>query len=225
MGVCGGVRGCAGGVGFSPPLRAGRRGEGGRNGGREEGRGGGTVSLASTGNVSVPPHCAHRPKTEGRDGPTSTGRRDGAPTPVHTSTQQRDGAPLPSTHVPWGLQSIVLPCSGGEGGGVGGRGIAQSEGFGGGGGSRMGPTTGGATPRFWTPTTPPTNCWLEAPWGGGGALEGGGSGRANGGGYRRAGGGGAPGGSVGEGGSKWGNLASNCWPKAPWGGGGGGGQG
>ena len=34
---------------------------------------------------------------------------------------------------------------------------------------------GGATPRFWTPTTPPTNCWPEAPWGGGGggALEGG----------------------------------------------------
>ena len=28
--------------------------------------------------------------------------------------------------------------------------------------------TGGATPRFWTPTTPPTNCWPEAPWGGGG---------------------------------------------------------
>ena len=27
---------------------------------------------------------------------------------------------------------------------------------------------GGATPRFWTPTTPPTNCWPEAPWGGGG---------------------------------------------------------
>ena len=40
-------------------------------------------------------------------------------------------------------------------------------------------TPGGATPRFWTPTTPPTNCWPEAPWGGGGgggggALEGGG---------------------------------------------------
>ena len=27
---------------------------------------------------------------------------------------------------------------------------------------------GGATPRFWTPTTPPTNCWPEAPGGGGG---------------------------------------------------------
>ena len=27
---------------------------------------------------------------------------------------------------------------------------------------------GGATPRFWTPTTPPTNCRPEAPWGGGG---------------------------------------------------------
>ena len=36
---------------------------------------------------------------------------------------------------------------------------------------------GGATPRFWTPTTPPTNCWPEAPWGGGGGLGGGGSGR------------------------------------------------
>ena len=81
---------------------------------------------------------------------------------------------------------------------------------------------GGATPRFWTPTTPPTNCWPEAPlggWGGGGASEGGGSGRAKGGGYRR-GGGGAPGGSVG-GGSKWGNSGwwgggsrwgdSGCW--------------
>ena len=47
-------------------------------------------------------------------------------------------------------------------------------------------TTGGPTPRFWTPTTPPTNCWLEAPGGGGdgggGVLEGrwggGGSGEA-----------------------------------------------
>ena len=29
-------------------------------------------------------------------------------------------------------------------------------------------TTGGATPRFWTPTSPPTNCWPETPWGGGG---------------------------------------------------------
>ena len=27
---------------------------------------------------------------------------------------------------------------------------------------------GGAIPRFWTPTTPPTNCWPEAPEGGGG---------------------------------------------------------
>ena len=44
---------------------------------------------------------------------------------------------------------------------------------------------GGATPRFWTPTTPPTNCWPEVPWGGGGGGGGhwrGGSGRANGGG-------------------------------------------
>ena len=30
------------------------------------------------------------------------------------------------------------------------------------------PRGGGATPRFWTPTTPPTNCRPEAPWGGGG---------------------------------------------------------
>ena len=28
-------------------------------------------------------------------------------------------------------------------------------------------STGGAIPRFWTPTTPPTNCWPEAPGGGG----------------------------------------------------------
>ena len=33
---------------------------------------------------------------------------------------------------------------------------------------------GGATPQFWTPTTPPTNCWPEAPWGGGGGGGGGG---------------------------------------------------
>ena len=36
--------------------------------------------------------------------------------------------------------------------------------------------TGGATPRSWTPTTPPTNCWPKAPrggGGGGGGLEGG----------------------------------------------------
>ena len=31
---------------------------------------------------------------------------------------------------------------------------------------------GGATPRFWMPTTPPTNCW-RGPLGGGGAWEGG----------------------------------------------------
>ena len=30
---------------------------------------------------------------------------------------------------------------------------------------------GGATPQFWTPTTPPTNCWPEAPWGGGGGGQ------------------------------------------------------
>ena len=36
----------------------------------------------------------------------------------------------------------------------------------GGGGAR-----GGATPRFWTPTTPPTHCWPEAPCGGGGGGQ------------------------------------------------------
>ena len=34
--------------------------------------------------------------------------------------------------------------------------------------------TGGPTPRVWTPTTPPTNCWPEAPRGGGGGGLGGG---------------------------------------------------
>ena len=76
---------------------------------------------------------------------------------------------------------------------------------------------GGATPRFWTPTSPPTNCWPEAPWGGG-------SGRRNGGGGigGAGGGGGAPRESVGGGvqvgqfgvvvvggGSRWGDLG--CW--------------
>ena len=65
---------------------------------------------------------------------------------------------------------------------------------------------GGAPPRFWTPTTSPTNCWPEAPWGGGGGGWGGGNG--GGGGLGGAMGGGAPGGSVG-GGSRWGNLG--CW--------------
>ena len=57
--------------------------------------------------------------------------------------------------------------------------------------------TGGATPRFWTPTTPPTNCWPEAPWGGGGGgfREG-----EWGGGYRRGWGGGGGSGKVGWGG-------------------------
>ena len=72
---------------------------------------------------------------------------------------------------------------------------------------------GGATPRFWTPTTPPTNCWPEAPWvvGGGAALEGGfREGRMGGGSRGGAGGGGGLGGSVGRGGgSRWGNLG--CW--------------
>ena len=60
-------------------------------------------------------------------------------------------------------------------------------------------STGGATHRFWTPTTPPTNCWPEAPWGGG-DLRGGFREGEGGGGYRRGWrGGGAPGGSVGGG--------------------------
>ena len=50
------------------------------------------------------------------------------------------------------------------------------------------PTGGGATPRSWTPTTPPTNCWPKAPRGGGGAWRGGS--RAGEGGSR--GGGGVP---------------------------------
>ena len=35
---------------------------------------------------------------------------------------------------------------------------------------------GGATPRFWKPTTLPTNCWPEAPRGEGGGGGGGGGG-------------------------------------------------
>ena len=58
---------------------------------------------------------------------------------------------------------------------------------------------GGATPRFWTPTTPPTNCWLEAPWGGGG---GGAPGGCRGG----------VGGAAGEGGSRGGGGGPlNSW--------------
>ena len=74
---------------------------------------------------------------------------------------------------------------------------------------------GGATPRFWTPTTPPTNCWPEAPWGGGGgggcewgggqgggggANGGGGLGGSFGGGSRRVGWGGVQAGRFGGGG-------------------------
>ena len=51
----------------------------------------------------------------------------------------------------------------------------------------------GATPRFWVPTTPPTNCWPEAPLGGGilgGApWGGGGSGGRWGGRFPKGGGG------------------------------------
>ena len=57
---------------------------------------------------------------------------------------------------------------------------------------------GGATHRFWTPTTPPTNCWPEAPWGGGGGGGGGGIG-GGGGGSRRGDGGGGIGGAMGGG--------------------------
>ena len=39
---------------------------------------------------------------------------------------------------------------------------------------------GGLAPRVWTPTTPHTNCWPEAPLGGEGGLVGVGSGRGNG---------------------------------------------
>ena len=71
---------------------------------------------------------------------------------------------------------------------------------------------GGATPWFWTPTTPPTDCWPEAPWGGGGGGGGGGGigggvqGGRMGGGVQEGRGGGAPGGSVGGGpsGTIWG---------------------
>ena len=55
--------------------------------------------------------------------------------------------------------------------------------------------TGGATPRFWTPTTPPTDCWPEAPWGGGGGGE---AGRGDSG--RGPGGAAREGGSLGGGG-------------------------
>ena len=62
---------------------------------------------------------------------------------------------------------------------------------------------GGATPRFWGATPPPTNCWPE-----GGVLGG-----AMGGGGLEGfcpGGGGSPGGLVGGGGSRWGNWGGTC---------------
>ena len=68
---------------------------------------------------------------------------------------------------------------------------------------------GGATPRFWTPTTPPQLTIGRRPLGGGGGGGGGGLE----GGSRRGGGGGGCSGRVGGGGSKWGNLG--WW----WGGG------
>ena len=59
---------------------------------------------------------------------------------------------------------------------------------------------GGATPRFRTPTTPPTNCWPEAPWGGlGGGIGGGVQVGAIGGGGVKEGLGGGCSGSVGWG--------------------------
>ena len=44
--------------------------------------------------------------------------------------------------------------------------------------ARIDSTGHGGGGRFWTPTTPPTDCWPEAPWGGGGgsAREAGGGG-------------------------------------------------
>ena len=80
-------------------------------------------------------------------------------------------------HQGTGQSDFSTPGGSGRGGGTGGG--------------------GGATPRFWTPTTPPTNCWPEAPWGG--ASEGVFREGEWGGGIRGAGGG-APGGSVGGGG-------------------------
>ena len=68
--------------------------------------------------------------------------------------------------------------------------------------NRLG-SRGGATPRSWTPTTPPTNCWPKAPGGGGGGGGGGLGGGALGGAPGRAvpgGGGGVPGVPVGGGG-------------------------
>ena len=58
---------------------------------------------------------------------------------------------------------------------------------------------GGATPRFGTPTTPPTNCWPEAPGGGGDWRgDGGGSRRGDRGGPGRVGWGGGGGVQVGR---------------------------
>ena len=65
---------------------------------------------------------------------------------------------------------------------------------------------GGASPRFLMPTTPPTNYWPEAPWGGGGGDgRGGGPRGANRGVLGGAWGGGGSG-RVGWGGSRWGDL-------------------
>ena len=68
-------------------------------------------------------------------------------------------------------------------------------------------TPGGATPRFWTPTTPPTNCWPEAPGGGGGGGH-----------WRGELGGGGLGGAWG-GGVREGRLGGGLW-EGRWGGGG-----
>ena len=61
---------------------------------------------------------------------------------------------------------------------------------------------GGGAPRFWTPTTPQTNCSPEARGGarGGAGVQGGLLPR----------GGGGPGGWVGGGGSRWGDLGGTC---------------
>ena len=76
------------------------------------------------------------------------------------------------------------------------------------------PDPGVATPRFWTPTTPPTNCWPEARGGGGGGGGGGHGrggvvkeGRMGGGGSGRGEWGGVQVGRIGVGGgSRWGDL-------------------
>ena len=82
--------------------------------------------------------------------------------------------------------------------------------------ARFGPPPGGATPRFWTPTTPPTNCRSEAPWGGGGGLGGGGLGGAPGRAVPGGGGGRFPGFPWGGGVSGTSEQLGMRRPLAPW---------